>query len=346
MAVANRRPRLGVTAASATTPAKLAQSRHAKLARSRHAKLAQSQHAKLARSRHAKLAQSRHAKLARSRHAKLAQSQHAKPALAARPAKLAMVAARPAKLAMVAARPAKLVRDSVAEPSTNPLFPLLIPKPFRRPGSESCPVFFIQPKSKPRSDIPSDMLAPRTLRDEASPMLPPLRVRTPQTVSPSLGIVLLLAMVYLGSCRKILGNSERTSMSDVDTNLEQLIGVSVKGLDLQVSPRFLTFGPLPSATPWETPVSSTQSFVVQGQRVRFKTGSDGLVRERYEVRACPLREIWGCVELWATGKFANDGEVRCIGLRLEKGATIERRKLGIRNAASCPFMTAGPSTVR
>ena len=190
------------------------------------------------------------------------------------------------------------------------------------------------------------MLAPWPHQDEASSMLSSLRVRRPRTMSRGRAIALLPAMVYLGACSKILGNSERTSMGDVENNLEQLISISEKGLNLQVSPRFLTFGPLPSAAPWETPVPHTRSLVVQGQQVHFKTGSDGLVRERYEARACPLREIWGCVELWATGKFAKDGQLGCIGLRLEKSATVERRKIDLRNSANCPFMTAGPGPAR
>jgi hypothetical protein len=155
------------------------------------------------------------------------------------------------------------------------------------------------------------------------------------------GAVLAIA-VCTGGCRKILGGGEQTSMGDLDANLEQLIQVTKTGLNLQVSPRFTTFGPLPSGTPWDSPVPGTRTFEVQGQRVSFKTGSDGLVRERYEARACPLREIWSCVELWATGKFGKNGQLACVGLRLEKGDTIEKRKLDMRAADNCPFMTTGP----
>jgi hypothetical protein len=81
---------------------------------------------------------------------------------------------------------------------------------------------------------------------------------------------------------------------------------------------------------------------VQGKRLTLKTGSDGLIRERYEARACPLREIWSCVELWATGKFGKNGQLACVGLRLEKGDTIEKRKLDMRVADNCPFMTTSP----
>jgi hypothetical protein len=131
-------------------------------------------------------------------------------------------------------------------------------------------------------------------------------------------------------------------VGDIEANLDQLINVTKTGLNLQVSPRFTTFGPLPSATPWDAPVPGARTFETQGQRVSFKTGSDGLIHERYEARACPLREIWSCVELWATGKFGKDGQLACVGLRLEKGDTIEKRKLDMRTADNCPFMTTTP----
>jgi hypothetical protein len=154
---------------------------------------------------------------------------------------------------------------------------------------------------------------------------------------------LAVAAACTGGCRKILGGgSEQTSMGDVEANLDQLINVTKSGLNLQVSPRFLTLGPLPSNTPWEKPVPASPAIEVQGQRIAFKTGKDGLVRERYEARACPLREIWSCVELWATGRFGKDGELGCVGLRLENGDTIEKRKLDLRAADNCPFMTSAP----
>jgi len=158
-----------------------------------------------------------------------------------------------------------------------------------------------------------------------------------------------------GGCRKILGGSEFTSMGDIETNLEQLINPAKTGLNLQVSPRFATFGPVPNAAPWDSPVPAARTFEIQGQRLTFKTGSDGLIRERYEARACPLREIWSCVELWATGKFGqgnqgnqgkNDGQLACVGLRLEKGDTIEKRKLEMRTGDNCPFMTAVPGSAQ
>ena len=161
----------------------------------------------------------------------------------------------------------------------------------------------------------------------------------------TLTVAVLAVAICTGGCRKILAGSETTSMGDIESNLEQLINPAKTGLDLQVSPRFVTFGPLPSATPWDTPVPGARTFEVQGQRISFKTGSDGLIRERYEARACPLREIWSCVELWATGKFGKgdkDGQIACVGLRLEKGDTIEKRKLDMRVADNCPFMTATP----
>ena len=171
-------------------------------------------------------------------------------------------------------------------------------------------------------------------------MSPPLRVNLVRLARA--GVALLAVAVSVGGCRKLFTGGEHTSMGDIESNLEQLINVTKIGLDLQVSPRFLTFGPLPNGTPWDAPVPSTRAFEAQGQRVSFKTGSDGLVRERYEARACPLREIWSCVELWATGKFGKDGQLACVGLRLEKGDTIEKRKLDMRVADNCPFMTTSP----
>jgi hypothetical protein len=168
----------------------------------------------------------------------------------------------------------------------------------------------------------------------------PLRVIAPQ---PALvGLAVVAWVLAPSGCRKLLGGSEQTSMSDIEANLEQLIGVTKRGLDLQVSPRFLTFGPLPNGTPWNNPVAGGKTFEAQGQRITFKTGSDGLVRERYEARACPLREIWSCVELWATGRFGENDQIACVGLRLEKGTTIEKRKLDMRRADNCPFMTTAP----
>jgi hypothetical protein len=171
-------------------------------------------------------------------------------------------------------------------------------------------------------------------------MSPSLRVNIGRLASA--GIAILAVAVYAGGCRKLLGGSEHTSMGDIEANLEQLIHATKTGLNLQVSPRFTIFGPLPNGTPWEGPVPGARTFEVQGQRVSFKTGSDGLIHERYEARACPLREIWSCVELWATGKFGKNGQLACVGLRLEKGDTIEKRKLDLRVADNCPFMTTTP----
>jgi len=183
-------------------------------------------------------------------------------------------------------------------------------------------------------------LAPNALPDEAAAMLLSSRVNFGQ-LAPA-GIAILAVAVCAGGCRKLLGASEQTSMDDIEANLEQLINATKTGLNLQVSPRFMTFGPLPNRTPWEAPVPGARTFEVQGQRVSFKTGSDGLIHERYEARACPLREIWSCVELWATGKFGKNGQIACVGLRLEKGDTIEKRKLDMRVADNCPFMTTTP----
>ena len=156
------------------------------------------------------------------------------------------------------------------------------------------------------------------------------------------GIALLALAASAVGCRRLLGGGEQTSMSDIESNLEQLIPPAKAGLDLQVSPRFFTFGPLPNTKPWESPAPGSQTFLAHGQRLSFKTGRDGLIHERYEVRACPLREIWSCVELWATGRFGKDDQLACVGLRLEKGASIEKRKLDMRIADNCPFMTTTP----
>jgi hypothetical protein len=159
------------------------------------------------------------------------------------------------------------------------------------------------------------------------------------------GVACLAVAGLVGGCRKLLGGSEQTSMSDVESNLQQLVAPAKAGLDLQVSPRFYTFGPLPNAKPWESPAPGSQTFMAHGHRLSFKTGRDGLIHERYEARACPLREIWSCVELWATGRFGKDDQIACIGVRLEKGMTIEQRKLDMRVADNCPFMitTPGPA---
>lgn len=172
-----------------------------------------------------------------------------------------------------------------------------------------------------------------------------LQTRVSPMTAAATGIAVLAIAVATGGCRKLLGGGERTSMDDIEANLEQLIPAAKAGLDLQVSPRFLTFGPLPNAAPWESPVPAGQSFEAHGQHLSFKAGRDGLIRERYEARACPLREIWSCVELWATGRFGKDDQIACVGLRLEKGAAIDKRKLDMRRADNCPFMTtsAGPA---
>ena len=157
--------------------------------------------------------------------------------------------------------------------------------------------------------------------------------------------ILCLSLLPVG-CRKtlgkILGGGEKTSMAEIEANLDQLVAPAKAGLGLQVSPRFFTFGPLPNATPWDSPVPASTSFKAHGHRLTFKAGRDGLIHERYEARACPLREIWSCVELWATGRFGQDGQLACVGVRLEKGTTIEKRKLEMRRAENCPFRTTSP----
>jgi hypothetical protein len=144
------------------------------------------------------------------------------------------------------------------------------------------------------------------------------------------------------ACGKLFRGQQVTSLDDVEANLEALVAPAETGLGLEVSPRFMTFGPLPGAAPWDAPVSGKQGFEAHGKRISFKTGRDGMIRERYEARACPLREIWSCVELWATGRFGKNGQLGCIGLRLEKGATIEKRKLDMRTGDNCPLSIAAP----
>jgi hypothetical protein len=158
-------------------------------------------------------------------------------------------------------------------------------------------------------------------------------------------LVLFASAVFPSGCRRLLSDPQQTSMSDIEANLQQLVTPAKAGLALEVSPRFLTFGPLPSGAPWDHPVASGQTFDAQGHQISFKTGRDGLIRERYEARPCPLREIWSCVELWATGRFGKGGQLACVGLRLEKGDTIESRALDLRKGDDCPFVTAasGPA---
>ena len=174
-------------------------------------------------------------------------------------------------------------------------------------------------------------------------MFPPRRVRFLRAAI--IGLAVLAGAAAAGGCRKLLGGGQQASMGDIEANLEQLIAPAESGLNLDVSPRFMTFGPLPGGSPWDNPVPGSGTFQAHGQRLTFKTGGDGLIRERYEARACPLREIWSCVELWATGRFGKNGQVACVGLRLEKGVTIEKRKLDMRAADNCPFMTtsSGPA---
>jgi hypothetical protein len=155
----------------------------------------------------------------------------------------------------------------------------------------------------------------------------------------ALGCLLLTAST---ACRKLLGGEQVTSLDDIEANLDGLVAVAKTGLELEVSPRFMTFGPLPTAAPWDAPISGKQAFEAHGQNITFKTGRDGLFHERYDARPCPLREIWSCVELWATGRFGKDGQLACTGLRLEKGATIEKRKLDLRTGDNCPATVTAP----
>jgi hypothetical protein len=86
------------------------------------------------------------------------------------------------------------------------------------------------------------------------------------------GVAVLVVAASNPGCRKLIGGAEETSMGDIEANLEELIEPAKAGLDLQVSPRFLTFGPLPNATPWDAPVPGSRTFETHGKQVAFKTG--------------------------------------------------------------------------
>jgi hypothetical protein len=150
------------------------------------------------------------------------------------------------------------------------------------------------------------------------------------------GALTALAGIGAGGCHRSQSGGG-ASPADIQANLEQLIPVTEHGLDLQPTPLFLTFAPLPSVDPWDHPAPGGSPFEVLGQTVTLRPGSDGRIHERYEARACPLREIWSCVELWATGRLGAHGDLACVGLQLHKEATVERRGLEMREADNCPF---------
>jgi hypothetical protein len=159
--------------------------------------------------------------------------------------------------------------------------------------------------------------------------------------SRQIGVVLWFACLI--SCRKQLGDGT-TSERDVDSNLDGFIEVAQSGLGFSVNPRFLTFGPVPGPRPWDNPAAAG-SVSVQGRNVPLRPGRDGLVHERYEARPCPLKPIFECVELLATGRFGKDGEIMCFGLQLQKHpGEVVRKDIAFRSADFCPFqMSAGPA---
>jgi len=153
----------------------------------------------------------------------------------------------------------------------------------------------------------------------------------------------MIAFSMLLACRKSPadGNAARP---DVLKNLEGFIEPVKAGLSEAVNPRFLTFGPVPTEQPWERPVA-TGSLMVMNRTTVLRTGSDGLVHERYEARPCPLRPIFECVELLATGRFGDHGEVMCFGLQLQKhGGEVVRQEIPLRAEELCPYRaTPGPA---
>jgi len=156
-----------------------------------------------------------------------------------------------------------------------------------------------------------------------------------------IGVVFCVGLLV--SCRKQLGDGT-TSQRDVDANLDGFIDVVKSGLGLSVNARFLTFGPVPGPRPWDNPAAAT-SVTVQGQNISLRPGRDGLVHERYEARPCPLKPIFECVEILATGRFGRDGEIMCFGLQLQKHPNeVVRQDIAFRSADYCPFqMSPGPA---
>lgn len=160
-------------------------------------------------------------------------------------------------------------------------------------------------------------------------------------VSHLIGVILWAGLLI--SCRKQLGDGA-TSQRDVDANLDGFIDVVKSGLGLSVNPRFLTFGPVPGTSPWDSPVTAT-SVSVHGRSIPIRPGRDGLLHERYEARPCPLKTIFECVEILATGRFGKDGEIMCFGLQLQKHPNeVVRQDIAFRSAEFCPFqLSAGPA---
>lgn len=150
-------------------------------------------------------------------------------------------------------------------------------------------------------------------------------------------LALLMAIGLLLACRKSPTDGN-TSRADVQRNLEGFVEPVQAGLSEPGSPRFFTFGPVPTAQPWERPVA-TGSLPVLGRTIGLRTGRDGLIHERYEAQPCPSRPVSECVELLATGQFGGHGEVMCFGLHLQRqGGEVVRQEIPLRTA--CPYQAA------
>ena len=156
-------------------------------------------------------------------------------------------------------------------------------------------------------------------------------------------LALLIGIGLLLACRKT-PTSTAPAQPEVMKNLEAFIEPVKAGLAEAANPRFLTFGPVPTEQPWERPVA-TGSLTIMNRSMTLRTGHDGLIHERYEARPCPLRPIFQCVELWATGRFGKQGEVMCFGLQLHKqGAEVARQEIPLRASDQCPYQAApGPA---
>jgi hypothetical protein len=175
---------------------------------------------------------------------------------------------------------------------------------------------------------------------ELEPRLDPREDRSMRFSRP-IGVVLCIGLLI--SCRRQLGDGI-TSQRNVDANLDGFIDIVKSGLGLSVNARFLTFGPVPGPQPWDHP-AAVASVSVQGGNIPLRPGRDGLVHERYEARPCPLKTIFECVEILATGRFGDDGEIMCFGLQLQKHPNeVVRQEITFRSADFCPFQrTAGPA---
>ena len=156
-------------------------------------------------------------------------------------------------------------------------------------------------------------------------------------------VICLFCLVLLASCRKTSAPGS-AAREDILKNLESFVEGVKSGLSEAVTPRFRTFGPVPTERPWDRPVA-TGSLMVMDRTIPLRTGRDGLIHERYEARPCPLRPIFECVELLATGRFGPHGEVMCFGFQLQKsGDQVVRQEIPMRPKEQCPYQAApGPA---